>query len=86
MLKCLKDFQSIKPGMTRAEIQKVFPMDGGLQAFSPVRFTHPDCPYFKIDISFIFQRDTNDQNRAIFSPDDKAIGISKPYIQTPFCD
>lgn len=84
--KCLKDFQSIQVGMTRGEIEEKFPLDGGLQGVSPVIFTHPECPYFKIDVSFEFQRDKNDQNRAIWSPDDKVIKTSKPYIEMPYSD
>ena len=84
--RCLEDFQTIKPGKTRAEIEKKFPMDGGLQTVSPVRFTHPDCPYFKVDVAFGFKRDPEDQNRAVLSPHDEATAVSKPYIETPFCD
>jgi len=82
--KCLKDFESIKPGMTRKDIRKRFPMDGGLQGVSLVRFAHPECPYFKIDVEFSFKRNPDDQNRAVMSPDDKAIKISKPYIEPPY--
>ncbi len=84
--KCLMDFQYIKPGMTRGEIEKKFPMDGGLQSVSPVRHTHPECRYFKIDVEFDFKRDKKDQGRAIMSPDDKAIKVSRPYIETPYID
>ena len=84
--KCLMDFQSIKVGMTRGEIQKRFTMDGGLQSVSPVRFTHPECRYFKIDVEFNFNHDEKDQGRAILSPEDKATKISKPYIEAPVID
>ena len=85
--KCLKDFQSIQVGMTRGEIEEKFPLDGGLQeGVSTVRFIHPECPYFKIDVSFEFKRNENDQNRAIRSPDDKVIKTSKPYIEMPYSD
>ncbi len=81
VIKCLTDFYSIKPGMTREEIEKRFPMDGGEQGVSPVRFTHPECPHFKIDVEFSFKRNPNDQNRAVVSPEDKATKISKPYLE-----
>lgn len=84
--RCLKDFQSIKVGMTRGEIEARLSKDGGLQGVSPVRFTHPACEYFKIDVGFEFKRDAADQNRAIESKDDKVTSISKPYIETPFAD
>lgn len=69
--KCLKDFQAIKVGMTRKEIEMQFQQDGGLQGVSPVRFTHPDCPYFKVDVEFSFKRNPQDMGRAMISPDDK---------------
>ena len=78
--KCLRDFEGIKPGMTRGEIQKKFPMAGGFQTVSPVRFTHPECGYFKVDVEFDFKRNEKDQNRVIESPDDKATKVSRPYI------
>jgi len=83
---CLRDFESIKPGMTRGEIESKFPMDGGLQSVSPVRFTHPACAYFKIDVEFDFKRNAADQNRAIWGKDDKATKVLKPYIERPVSD
>jgi hypothetical protein len=84
--KCLQDFESIKPGMTRGEIENRFPLDGGLQGVSPVRFLHPACPYFKIDVVFAFKRNPDDQNRAVSGKEDKATRASKPYIERPFAD
>ncbi len=84
--KCLKDFESIKPGMTSSEIEKKFPMDGGLQSVSPVRFIHSSCPYFKIDVEFAFKRNPDDQNRAIWGKEDKSTKVSKPYIERPALD
>lgn len=84
--KCLRDFETIKAGMTRSEVESRFPRDGGIQAFSLVRFVHPACPYFKIDVEFDCKRNAADQNRAIRSKDDKATKISKPYIESPFAD
>ena len=83
---CLHDFESIKPGMSRQEVEQKFPMDGGVQTVSPVRFTHPQCQYFKVNVSFEFKRDANDQNRAIFGSADKVTKVSNPYIERPFAD
>lgn len=84
--KCLKDFESIKVGMTRGEIEAKWPWDTGLQGVSPVRFTHPDFGYFKVDVEFDFKRNPADQNRAVWNKDDKATSISKPYIERSFGD
>jgi hypothetical protein len=83
---CLKDFQSIKPGMTRREIQTRFPLDGGIYSAPLMRFVHPQCDCFKIDVKFSFQRNPKDQGRAILSPDDPAVEVSKPYIELAFAD
>jgi hypothetical protein len=84
--KCLEDFETVKAGMTRREVETKLTMDGGLQGVSPVRFTHPTCPYFKIDVEFDFQKNPADQNRAVWGKDDKVIRASKPYIERPFFD
>jgi len=84
--KCLQDFNSIKPGITRGEIEKKFRHDGGLIA-SPfsVRFTHPSCPYFKIDVRFVSKSNTDDQSWK-WEKEDKVDSVSKPYIERPFYD
>jgi len=84
--KCLKDFESIRVGVTRGEIEGKLRRDGGLQGVSPVRFAHPACGYFKVDVEFEFKRDAAGQNRAIQSGDDKSTRVSKPYIERPFTD
>jgi hypothetical protein len=83
---CLKNFESITNGMTRAEVEKRLTMDGGLQGISPVRFIDPSCPAFKINVEFDFKKDAADQGRAIFGKDDKVIRVSKPYLERPFMD
>jgi hypothetical protein len=84
--KCLKDFESVKAGMTRHDVDAKWTMDGGIQGVSPVRYAHPACPYFKIDVEFDFKKNAADQNRAITGKDDKVTRVSKPYIERPFLD
>jgi hypothetical protein len=79
-------FESIKIGMTRSDLEGRLPKDGGLQSVSPVRFAHPACGYFKIDVEFDFKPNPADQNRAVWGKDDKATKVSKPYIERPFSD
>lgn len=83
---CLRDFESIKLGMSRAEIEQRFPMDGGMQGVSPVRFIHSRCNYFKVDIEFEFKRDPDDQGRAIRGKGDRVTKVSKPYIERQYID
>jgi hypothetical protein len=84
--RCLCDFDLIKPGMAREEVEKKFPRDGGIQSVSPVRFIHPKCSYFKVDVEFEFQRIAKDQGRAIIGKRDKVIRASKPYLERAFLD
>ena len=83
---CLKDFETLKPGMSRSEISRLFPLDGGIHRISVVRFTHPDCPYFKVDVEFEFDRNPDDQNRPTRGDNDRSTKISKPYLEAPFLD
>jgi len=83
---CFKNFEAIKNGMTRAEVEKKLAMDGGLQFVSPMRFIDPGCPGFKINVGFEFQKDAADQNRAISAKDDKVINVSRPYLERQFTD
>ena len=83
---CLKDFESIKVGMTRGQVEAKLTMDGGAQSVSPVRFVHPVCRYFKIEVEFAFKRNAADQGRAIEDKADKVTKVSKPYIERPFFD
>jgi HEAT repeat protein len=83
---CLKDFAAIKPGMTRREIESRFRKDGGVHSLCSPRFAHPTCAFFKIDVEFDCKKDAADQNRAIPSPDDPVIRVSKPYLEWPSID
>jgi HEAT repeat protein len=83
---CLKDFATIKPGMPRRHVEDAFLKDGGIHSISTIRFAHPTCRYFKIDVEFNCKKDAADQNRPIASGDDPVIRVSKPYLETPFTD
>ncbi|MGD1083121.1 MAG: hypothetical protein ABSA47_00055 [Verrucomicrobiota bacterium] len=84
--RCLDDFAGVKVGMTRSEVEAVLAKDGGWQGVSTVRFVHPTCAYFKMDVEFDFKRNPADQNRAITGKEDKVIRVSKPYIEEPDFD
>ena len=83
---CLKNFEAITNGMTRAEVEQRLKMDGGKQGISPVRFIDPGCPGFKIKVEFDTKQNPNDLNRAVRANDDKVIHVSRPYLEPPFMD
>lgn len=84
--KCIADFKKVKLGMTREEVGKLLPWDGGFQGFVAVRFCHPECRFFKVDVEFSVKRNPSDQDRVINSPKDKVVAVSKPYIEYPIMD
>ena len=48
---------SIKTGMTRADLLKVFRMDGGLQSFLPTRYVLNGSHCIKVDVEFTVPAD-----------------------------
>ncbi len=83
--KCLLDLSIIKVDMKRSEIEKRFPYFEWQKTISPSRFAHPDCRFFVVHVVFACKTNPID-NKPIGSPDDKAIRVSKPYIESPWWD
>ena len=65
---------SIKIGMTRAALEKVFVTEGGLFTRTTRTYAYRNCPYFKVDVEL----EPNDANPG--TQNDKVIKISKPYL------
>ena len=82
---CYEDLLGVKPGMTRRELGKTLVIDGGCSLSLP-RYCHRDCACLKVQVQFDSKRDPDDQNRLIWSDDDKVLGVSLPYVETPFYD
>jgi hypothetical protein len=70
----LKECESIKPGMTRADLLKVFTTEGGLSTQTWRTFVHSRCPYIKVDVEFAPTTSKQEQ------PTDIITKISKPYL------
>lgn len=74
-------FQTIKPGMKRREILRVFTEDGGLSTRSQQRYVYKTCRYIKVDVEFSpIDRGTHE------SPDDTIVKVSRPYLEYPAFD
>ena len=69
----LRKMETIKPGMMRFDLLKVFGTEGGLSTGLRRTFVSQDCPYFKIDVEF--QPTFGVPNR------DVIVKVSKPYVQ-----
>jgi hypothetical protein len=80
----LIECQKIKPGMTRAELLKVFTTEGGLSTATHRTFVYRDCPYIKVDVDFT----PSDPKQKMIEerPTDTISKISKPYLDWTIAD
>jgi hypothetical protein len=66
--------QTIKPGMTRADLMKAFTTEGGLSRTSRRTYVYRHCQYVKIDVKFAAS------SRDEELPTDEIAEISRPYL------
>jgi hypothetical protein len=71
--------QKIKPGMTRAELLKVFTTEGGISSATHRTFVYRGCPYIKVDVDFTLSDPK--QKTVEERPTDTIHKISKPYLE-----
>ncbi len=67
----LRDYDRLKPGMTRSEVEETFREAGGIQFPTFVRYVYKGCRYIKLTVEY----ETPDD-----SPDAK--GASTDVVQT----
>jgi hypothetical protein len=65
---------TVKVGMTRADVMKVFTTEGGLSTTSQRTYVYRQCPYVKVDVRFAAA------SRDKELPTDEIIGVSRPYL------
>jgi len=80
--KVLRECLKIRPGMTRADLLKVFKGEGGLCGPEARTYVNRRCSFIKIDVTFSLtdpnqRTDFLDQER----PTDVITSISKPYLE-----
>jgi len=76
--------QTVKPGVTRADLLKVFTTEGGIFQRGSRTFVSRDCPYFKVDVEFqpVGPSPYSDGRIPLFEGDqDIIVRISTPYLQ-----
>ena len=80
----LNAIETIKVGMTRADLLKLFTVEGGLSTRTSRTFVFRECPYIKVDVGFepvgALQDKLKEHNG------DKIIRISKPYLEKVVVD
>lgn len=86
----LKRIQTIKPGMTREALLKVFATEGGISTGLQRTFVSRDCPYFKVDVEFRAvgrpDRDRDGRVTLVEGGQDIIVKISRPYLQFSIVD
>jgi hypothetical protein len=80
----LPELQSIKVGMTRGELLKVFMEEGGISSRTRHRYVYRKCGYVKVDVEFAPVSDNDNTPRD--RPDDRITKISRPYLQFVIID
>lgn len=73
--------------MIRADVEKNFKLDGGLQffskSFSTTRYLYSKCAFIKIDVKF---KAAAANETGSLSPNDIVVSVSKLYLEYPFTD
>jgi hypothetical protein len=86
----LEKMETIKPGMTRQDLLKVFSEEGGISTRLHRTFVSRDCPYFKIDVEFnaVARPDLGNAGFVTSVEDnrDVIVRVSKPYLQLTIAD
>ena len=77
ILQVLAECEKIKPGMSRADLLKVFEGAGGLSTAAQRTFDYRAQPYIHVDVEFKLAdpKDVLKEN-----PDDQITKISRPYL------
>jgi hypothetical protein len=70
----LNAMQTIKAGMTRSDLMKLFTTEGGLSTTSQRTYVYRQCPYIKVDVKFAAS------SRDEEFPADKIVEVSRPYL------
>jgi len=75
----LSQCETIKPGMTRVDLDKLFKFDGGVQVTNPQRFALRCCDCVKVEIEFKLADPKSKEFKG--NPADVIKSISKPYLE-----
>jgi hypothetical protein len=81
--KAIKAVIYIQSGEVRAELERDFELDGGLQTAQNSRYVYKACHLIKIDVEFTI---SNSSSLPESAPTDQVNHVSKPYLEYPFAD
>ena len=82
--------QTIKPGMTRADLLKEFTTEGGISSGLRRTYVYRECPYFKVDVEFTpVGRPARDSEGRVTGREDVRDlikTVSRPYLAHSIVD
>ena len=79
----LKEMETVKVGMTRSDLLKVFREEGGVSTRKQRTYAYRLCPYFKVTVEF---KPVGDERAFRESADDEIVKISGPFLQRMIID
>jgi hypothetical protein len=84
----MRSISTIKPGMTRKDLSRVFGVEGGLSFRTHRKYVYKHCPYIKVDVDFSAAEvsEATNEDASFESPDDRIIKISPPYLEYSIAD
>ena len=83
----MRSIATIKPGMTRKDLVRVFKQEGGLSTRTRKKYVYKHCPYIKVDVEFSPASDMDaNQDAATEKPEDRIVRISRPYLEYSITD
>jgi len=80
----LRQIQTVKIGMKREDLLKVFKEEGGLSTRMWRRYVYRDCPYIKVEVEF--EAVEQKEDKATEYPSDRIVKISKPFLEWSITD
>jgi hypothetical protein len=81
--KAIRVVSEIHSGEARADLERDFVLDGGLQTAQNSRYVYRTCHLVKIDVEFTI---SNASALPEPAPTDQVKHISKPYLEYPYAD
>ena len=81
---------SVRPGMSRRDLRRLFRPDGGLQTIPSSRYVLKSCAMIKVEVKFELPegaspKDSRDENELIDARM-KITEVSKPYLEPEATD
>lgn len=74
----LESTGTIKPGMTRKDLLKVFMEEGGISNRFQRTYVYKGCPYIKVNVEF--EAASNPEKGLTEMPEDRIRKISAPFL------